>query len=436
MGVAPADEIVGWADAPHKTTTVRAGYQRELDGRRAEMIQEFIEKAPQNILPSAALIALRAGSYDIERPPVGNPVLRVHLDETDLVARRGVVADQLRGRLSPEELASVSLAEAETEVESEEDPGDTAPPDSYLASLYAELVAYDDLPASRQADLDELVKTLTLPGLIIDGQHRIFGAKEVVGSVSIPVVFMPSLALSEQVFHFYVLNSKARPLDKRQLRSIISTSLSKKEIDTLYERFRQAGVNADEAQWTYRVGADVESPFRGLVSLRLQGDTAPIDDNVMDQVVGRFIRLPRQYAVLTKGTAWESDPNYDYRLSLFYAMWRTVKDTYPAAWDVAAQNGPGAQLFTKVSLLQTQEYILRTLRLATRFTRSSPFADPLVLVDQTATALARVPEKFYLQEWKRKQLDTNSGRAYFLEQLEAVAEAEGKFVGNFGLFKG
>lgn len=252
--------------------------------------------------------------------------------------------DELFGRLSDSEKAVASnLVEAEEQadedVESEINDGesDATPPPSYFAALAAELAAYENLPKERREQIDDFAVSYAKPGLILDGQHRVFGAKEYedVGvAISLPVVLLPGLPTAEQVFHFYILNNTAKPLDKRQLRSIISTSLSRKEIDDLYTRFSQARVDPEQAQWTYRVNTDVDSPFHGLINFGLRGETAPLDDNVMDQVVTAFVKLPRRYALLTKGVSgWTSDADsVPYKLSLFYALWDAVRTTYPAAW--------------------------------------------------------------------------------------------------------
>jgi DGQHR domain-containing protein len=444
MVAARADEIVLWADAPHKQVGVRAGYQRELDERRTDGIRSYVELSGLNILPSAALIAVRAENFSVQEEN-GQTIVTIRDENLPEDHRRQILMDDFKRRLSQMELASVASVEAyersvatdNEEIESVDEGLETIPPESYLAGLYAELLDYENATVSRKKELDDLAVTLTIPGLIIDGQHRIFGAKEAPEfDVMIPVVLLPGLAISEQVFHFYVLNNKAKPLDKRQLRSIISTSLTKQEIDDLYDRFRKSGLRADEAQWTYRIGSDEDSPFRNLVSLRLRGDVAPIDDNVMDQVVARFIKMPRSYNLLKKGIEWDDgDSDYSRRLGLFYALWRAVRDSYPDAWQEAADRQPSAQLFQKVALLQLQEYVLKTLKLAVQFTKESPLSGASVLYGQTRTALERIPQEFFQKEWKKKQLDTNVGRAYFLEQLEAVASQEGKFLGNFGLFK-
>ncbi|MDV7245320.1 MULTISPECIES: hypothetical protein [Rhodococcus] len=446
---APAREITKWADAPHKKTTLRAGYQRELEERRINSIEKFLKNSPNNILPSAVLIAVRTENISIEESS-GQFKITITSDSLEPNSLRHKILTELRERLSDEELRNVPEISEELQfsdfgdidldpIATLDDEADTdaLAPDSYLSSLYAELSKFEYLDPKRKREMDEFVHTMSVPGLIMDGQHRIFGAKEVAGEeIILPVVLVPGLELSEQVFNFYVLNNKAKPLDKRQLRSIIATSLTKGEIDDLYDRFRTSGLRADEAQWTYRVNSDPDSPFKDLISLRLDGDTAPIDDNVMDQVVARFIKLPKSYQSLKKGVDWDSgDPDYSRRLGLFYSLWRAVKVKYPIAW-AAAESGRGnGQLFQKVALLQLQAYVLEVLKQVVPFQAESPFASPDKLYEATTTALGTLPEEFFTKEWKKKGLDTNSGRILFLEQLQKVAAADGKRIGSFSLFK-
>lgn len=440
---APARELTKWADAPHKKSSLRAGYQRELDDRRLDSIESFLENSKQNILPSAALIAVHSDAFSASGQDESHCVVTIKLQDSTEMELRARVLDELKNRLSEDEIASVALPGLDaiegTEVPSDEfgDDADSLVPDSYMASIFFELQQFERLPLDRQNDVMEFVHTMSVPGLIMDGQHRIFGAKEAAENIVLPVVLIPGLKLSEQVFNFYILNNKAKPLDKRQLRSIISTSLTGGEISELYSRFNSSGLNADEAQWTYRVNTDAGSPFKGLVSLKLEGDDSPIDDNVMDQVVSRFIKLPKTYDSLKKGLNfnWDKSSQYDFKLELFYGLWSAVRDQFPKAWDLAA-SGPGnGQLFQKVALLQLQEYVLGLLKQVVLFQEASPLGSREGLYTDARKALQRIPEEFFLKEWRKKGLDTSAGRALWLEQLTKVVAADGKNIGNFSLFK-
>lgn len=443
---APAKELTKWADAPHKKASLRAGYQRELEEKRLDAIKSFVESSPQNILPSAALIAVQKDAFTVSNESNNHCKVTVELHDINDDEARARILAELEDRLSEDEIASVAIETATVPSDYGSDDGeevlsetesDTTAPDSYMATIYFELKSYDDLPEERKKDILEFVRTMSVPGLIMDGQHRIFGAKENNEEIHLPVVLIPGLGLSEQVFNFYVLNNKAKPLDKRQLRSIIATSLTAGEISDLNNRFRQSGLNADEAQWTYRVHTDADSPFRTLISLKLEGDVAPIDDNVMDQVVSRFMKMPKTYESLKKGLDfdWDKTQNYESKLALFYSLWSAVRDEFPAAWE-KAKSGPGnGQLFQKVALMQLQEFVLGLLKQVVLFQQSSPLANPDSLYADTRKALQRIPEDFFLKEWKKKGLDTTPGRTLWLEQLTKVVAADGKNLGNFTLFK-
>jgi hypothetical protein len=445
-----ASELLGWADAPRKRAEVRAGYQRDLENRRVERIAEFLSRDAKNILPSAVLVALREGTFSVTKADDGPSAdVTIQLPAGDPDHSRETLRDELFARLSDEEREiAANLIEAEegaeddydTESDGDDDEADATPPPSYFAALAAELAGYDRLSPDRRAQLDDFILSYAKPGLILDGQHRVFGAKEYedVGvPIDLPVVLLPGLAASEQVFHFYILNSTAKPLDKRQLRSIISTSLSRKEIDNLYKRFEQARVDPEQAQWTYRVNTDDDSPFRGLINFGLRGESGPLNDNVLDQVVTSFVKLPRKYGLLAQGVYdWGPELNpasVSYRLSLFYALWRAVGNTYPAAWQ-AAVDAEG-QLFYKVALLKLQDYILETLKSARAYLAESPFTSPAQLETDVAKALERLPEAFFLKEWKVKSLDTRDGHEFFLRMIREVIESDGKNVGNRKLFK-
>ena len=442
-----ASNLLEWADAPRKRIDVRAGYQRDLESRRVSRIAKFLETSPKNILPSAVLVALRPGTFSITDGPEGLVEIAIEMPSNDDPAlTRASLADELRERLSDEERSvASSLADAEAQAEEEQQneladsaEADSTPPPSYFAALTAEIESYDSLSDERKTQIDDFVRSYVKPGLILDGQHRVFGAKEYedVGiGIDLPVILLPGLEAAEQVFHFYILNNTAKPLDKRQLRSIISTSLSRKEIDQLYGRFGQARIDPEQAQWTYRVNTDASSPFHDLINFGLKGEVGPLDDNVMDQVVSAFVKLPKKYGLLTNGVSeWSDGPDgIAFKLSLFYAFWDAVKAAYPAAWQ-KGEEGVG-QLFYKVALLKLQDYVLETLKSALAYLPKSPFSSPDLLREDVSKALARLPEEFFLKEWKIKSLDTRDGHEFFLRQIREVIEADGRNVGNRRLFK-
>ena len=69
------------------------------------------------------------------------------------------------------------------------------------------------------------------------------------------------------------------------MRRIVSTSLTNAEIADLYDRFKAAGVEAEEARWTLVLNTRPMSPFQGRIDFGYGEPGAIIPENVADQVV-------------------------------------------------------------------------------------------------------------------------------------------------------
>ena len=279
-----AAELLEWCDVPRAKGDYMAGYQRILDSNRTKDLTRYLELSPSNIVPGAVIVAIDDDYVNVESNSDGLATIRIVEDTRDFNQKLQELWGGFTSRLTEEELKSAEIplvappssveaidlseeppvGEGATSVdddwfESEGDPsefdGDSAPafPTSYLASLAQELSAaisyLDEVPEARQQAIQKYIDGVSKPGLIIDGQHRVFGAKDVSAhDVILPVVLIPGLPFSEQVFQFYVLNSKARPLRPTELRRIVSTSLTNGEIEDLYDRFRAAGIQAERSR--------------------------------------------------------------------------------------------------------------------------------------------------------------------------------------------
>jgi DGQHR domain-containing protein len=446
VSTAKANELLRWCDVPRSKEGFMAGYQRELEGRH-EKITEFFQQDPEhNIVPNAVIVAIDQSRLVIKED--GRIChLTIAMEESGLEEMLASLIKQFEKRLSKEELESIELESGDYAEPDAEESDASIPPASYLAELTKRLREMrdspEDLSVEQKKSISDYAMSVGRPGLIIDGQHRVFGAKEVVEfDVEFPVVFIPGLDFKEQVFHFYVLNNKAKPLNRTHLRRIISTTLSKSEIEKLYDRLRDAGVEAKSAEWTHRMNNDSDSPFRGLIDMGLQGSTGVISENVAYQVVSKFMLLHNRYRLLTENVSnWDTQSN-DYRLRAFYTVWQAVKDCYPTAWRQAEnQNAANEerQIFFKVSLITLQQYILDTLNSEMPKRRSkghkSPFADLVELKSEVGYALPFLKEEFFMKPWKLTGLDTSSGHDIFRKTLDKAIQNESKNLGNMSLFK-
>ncbi|WP_158056014.1 ParB N-terminal domain-containing protein [Halorussus halophilus] len=442
-----AAELLKWADVPRKKADFLAGYQRDLNENRLDNIKEYLEKSDNNIIPGAILVA--ADSDSVEVSDRGETVeIEIKNEEKSTGKLIEQTYNEFYGRLGVDEKKFVDDgSDLEEDLDMDEEEG---PPSSYLAEITAELKQANEninnLDDTRKEAIIDYVKGVSRPGKILDGQHRVFGAKEVADfDVQFPIVLMPGMDEAEQVYHFYVVNNKAKPLRPRELRATISTSLSNEEIKDLYQRFRTAGVRAEEAQLTWRMHTDEDSPFKGLVDFGFEESQGFLKENVAFQLVTKFVKMDVKYRdnrfsqLYADIAEWEEEggeEGYDYRLSTFYAFWEGVKGTYNDTWENTVKS-EGGQLFQKVALLKLQELVLERLRSTDRtyrdFDRDPLFKNHENLKDGVESVLDDLPERFFTEEWKESGLDTSDGREYFKEQMEkAMAGAQ---IGKLGLFR-
>jgi len=439
-----AKEVLQWADVPRSKEAFMAGYQRELGDRHEKIADFFLQDPVNNIIPNAVIVAIKEGGFTENLSDEGHCSLTIEVDEFEFKNAIARIVKEFEGRLSASEIESISLPEdAEVVDEDVDDP--SVPPESYMANLVKELreaaTSIDDSESGSSPEIVEFLLGMSKPGLILDGQHRIFGAKEVADfDINFPLVLIPSLEHKEQVFHFYVLNNMAKSVDRTHLRRIVSTALSKGEIEDLYSRFKQAKVETGSADWTHRMNNDESSPFRGLI-LQFKDGHGVIPENVAFQLVSRFMDLEKRHKLLVSGVDQWSDTNF--KIMAFYSLWKGIKEVYPKAWEQAAQSGAVAgvegQIFYKISLLNIQEYLLDSLNkeMPKNLQRAtpSPLAEHVVLEEEVGPALYFLKEEFFIKAWKKKGLDTRSGNEFFRAQLDKAIQNQSKNIGNMSLFK-
>lgn len=440
LGVA-ADELLEWADVPSAKADYMAGYQRVYNKDRAKSITDFLKLSPKNIIPGAIIVTVDSSNISTNVDAAGNSVLEVRVSRRPFVESLERVYQNFYDRLSESE-REILLSKEESSEQEESESDDAGSPESYLASLALELKKalenFDGLPEPRKAAIKSYIESVSKPGLIIDGQHRVFGAKDVAREpVNLPIVLLPGLDFSEQVFHFYILNNKAKPLTPTELRRTISTSLTNDEIDRLWERFEDAGVDPEATRWTHKINSDPASPFLGLIDFGLGGEGF-LKENVAFQVVSKFVKMKPKYKILHKGVA-AFDREDDGRLEYFYVFWNAIKLRYSDLWSEGVAAG-GGQLFQKATLLVLQEYILDNLAQFTTMRSQmgdgvSPFKDLEDLDKAVQGCLSFLPPEFFGNEWQVKQVDTTEGHKFLRSQIELAIQNQGKFLGNQQLFK-
>lgn len=89
----------------------------------------------------------------------------------------------------------------------------------------------------------------------------------------LPVSLLLSDDPAEQVFQFVVVNQKATPIGRALLGTIVSTTLSTDEMNTVASRLKDSGIELEESQAITYLVRYHNSPFCDLVERGLAGDS-------------------------------------------------------------------------------------------------------------------------------------------------------------------
>jgi hypothetical protein len=146
--------------------------------------------------------------------------------------------------------------------------------------------------ARHAANTDEGRETLRRA--VDDGKDPDQAEEALVASKArnLPVSLLLDASPSEHVFQFVVVNQKATPMGKALLGTIVSTSLSREELDPVAARLRNAGIRLEDSQAVaYLTRAD-QSPFKGLVQTGMTGDeSGHLQWNVLKGLTSIFREL-------------------------------------------------------------------------------------------------------------------------------------------------
>ncbi|MEG8181217.1 hypothetical protein GZH49_22145 [Nocardia terpenica] len=214
------------------------------------------------------------------------------------------------------------------------------------------------------------------PVMLVDGQHRLKGAvlaaKQKVNSPEgqdhilkaveqgedasvaevnylaaharqLPVSLLLDPSPSEHVFQFVVVNQKATPMGKALLGTIVSTSLSREELEPVADRLKDAGIRLDDSQAIAYLTRHDSSPFKGCVQTGMSGDQK---DHLQWNVLKGLVSIFRE---LSGGKLWGQNNDYAdiWRKKLlgeseFVSDFDTIEEKF-AAW--SQPDGPWRSVF-------------------------------------------------------------------------------------------
>lgn len=439
--VAPAADIRGWAGVPRKAFDYQHGFQRTLQPNRIREVAEFFREDPKNISPTSVVVGF-TGKVEIEPlDGIDNPYstavkVRVTLEDLeslpiDELADR--VLAHLRERLAQETVEliegdleaavaqAVRLEEEDTIDETfgfeSEDTGTTeVSGQSYLGDFYARLLGYRRGQAAWPAshELREVLYSFLKPGIIVDGQHRIFGAAVADEKLLLSVCAVPDASWAESVYQFVVINQKAKPIKPAFLSSIIATSLNTDEIASVYSRLETSKIDVGRAEIMERINTDAESPFKDMIDFQVSGSPGFLQFPGMSALARDFEAVPRTFPVLLRDGSW-STANGSW-LDHFFAFWRGVRGYFEGRdarlWQRPSESNPN-NLLKIVTLQEIQKLVLATWA----DSRDKKLDEPQRTHEWSVLYWEDFPSEFFTDEWRKKGLQTSVGRSLLREAI-------------------
>jgi len=131
----------------------------------------------------------------------------------------------------------------------------------------------DDHIEDEKRNVDGFCEDYLKPALLVDGQHRTFGAYNKISEewekgnddfeIFLPVGAIINSDWKESVFQFVVINQTAKNIDSKFLSSIISTSLTDLELGHFRKQLMNSGVQVTEGVVLNELGS---------TELEIQGD--------------------------------------------------------------------------------------------------------------------------------------------------------------------
>jgi hypothetical protein len=264
------------------------------------------------------------------------------------------------------------------------------------------------------------LEDLLRPVVLVDGQHRLLGATEAVdvqleseavkeaikryvdegmdpreatdkliGELArrLPISLLASASPAEHVFQFVVVNQKATQMSDALLGTIVSTSLTREELEGIASRLTDAGIKLDSSRAVAFLSRAPESPFAGLVRTGVGGDRPKSLPWSVLLKLANMVRLlegeksfhspaldypkiwAKNYFDKTGLVPTDLEPEERIRLwrkddgpwrELFIRLHRKIRDTFGDVSDRSAKNAWGStesNIFNLISLsILTQDF--------------------------------------------------------------------------------
>jgi DGQHR domain-containing protein len=241
------------------------------------------------------------------------------------------------------------------------------------------------------------------PGIVIDGQHRLFGMSEFDPNLPVNVVALLNAEDMETAFQFLVINNKSTKVSS----DLIRTLALDYQNDELAERLRTARLTLDDnLKYVGLMDSDTQSPFAGHITLVTHtGD----EDNrfVSPSAIENAVSSIQRKNVKELG-------NEDALCDFFYAIWRPTIEKWPELWNAESK------LTHKVSVVAFTMFVTEAL-ISKYDWDELDVTNAEEVAETTNRILANLTPEFWTCEWNIKISDAKAVRDKIIESLTQIS---------------
>ena len=251
-----------------------------------------------------------------------------------------------------------------------------------------------------------------LPGLIIDGQHRIFGVNEFDPRTLVSVVVVLGADDAEIAFQFLVINNKVSKVSPDHIKAL-RLGYREAELDarlTRSARMRSTG----KPTYLETIDGEPDSPFKGRLKWPRNpegGDFTLIPPTAFESAL---LHISTQQ--LTAG-ADDEFKGQDYVVDLFLEIWKQVRSSWADAWSQSQ-----SRLLSKLGVVCFSQYVVDVMIARAEASDDIEITRDLQKVREiTQAILQRQEYAFWTVPWNASSLDTTAGRDLVLKDLRKIA---------------
>lgn len=278
--------------------------------------------------------------------------------------------------------------------------------------------------------LKGLLVSLLKPAMIVDGQHRVFGAYESAANIVFSVNAIRDADWVEQVFQFVVLNKLARPIAGNFLTSILNTSLTNSEVGDIEVRLENIGIKNVNRKIMKYLDLNKASPFFGMIAEPTEiigvKNEEKLSDKGMIRLAQRWRGIPaskKEIQMFEKvlkaknekdaGKKWA---NYESWTPFFFAFWDTMKNRY-------AKDGLWVKQKKFHLLYIVTMHALQNLFISSKARADTKFKSTEDFKEQIEKFFEDVPGTFF-QEWKATGLQSGERSKWITTAIEMFRDGK------------